>query len=63
MEQVALFATCFTVDFRLDYSSTQKMEAKCSSETSADFQWIARRYFPEDRTLQTDFSKQSCTEK
>jgi hypothetical protein len=28
------------------------MEAKCSSETWADFQQNTRRYIPEDRTLQ-----------
>jgi hypothetical protein len=33
------------------YSSTPKMEAICSSETSVDFQRIARRYIPEDSTL------------
>jgi hypothetical protein len=27
------------------------MEATCSSETSANFQLIAERYIPEDRTL------------
>jgi hypothetical protein len=34
------------------YSSTLKMEATCSSETSADFRQTTRRYIPEDRTLQ-----------
>jgi hypothetical protein len=33
------------------YSSTLKMEAICSSETSIDFQRTARRYIPEDSTL------------
>jgi hypothetical protein len=33
------------------YSSTLKMEAMCSSETSADFQRTTRRYIPEDSTL------------
>jgi hypothetical protein len=33
------------------YSSTLKMEATCSSETSNDFQRITRRYIPEDSTL------------
>jgi hypothetical protein len=33
------------------YSLTLKMEATCSSETSADFQWTTRRYTPDDRTL------------
>jgi hypothetical protein len=34
-----------------DYSSTFKMEAICSSETSVDLHWITRRYIPEDSTL------------
>jgi hypothetical protein len=33
------------------YSSTLKMEAICSSETSVDFQRATRRYIPEDSTL------------
>jgi hypothetical protein len=33
----------------LVYSSTLKMEATCSIETSVDFQRTARRYIPEDR--------------
>jgi hypothetical protein len=33
------------------YSSTLKMEATYSSETSVDFQWTTLRYVPEDRTL------------
>jgi hypothetical protein len=33
------------------YSSTQKMEVTCSSETLVGFQRTARRYIPEDRTL------------
>jgi hypothetical protein len=32
-------------------SSTLKMEAICSSETSVDTQRITRRYIPEDDTL------------
>jgi hypothetical protein len=32
-------------------SSTLKMEATCSSETSADFQRTTRRYIPQDNTL------------
>jgi hypothetical protein len=35
----------------LAYSSTLKMEAKCSSEESADFQQTTRHYIPEERTL------------
>jgi hypothetical protein len=37
--------------FRLPYSSTLKMEATCSSETSVDFQRTTQRYNPEDKTL------------
>jgi hypothetical protein len=33
------------------YSSTMKMEAIFSSETSGDFQRTTRRYIPEDRAL------------
>jgi hypothetical protein len=36
----------------LDYSSTLKIEATCSSETSVHFQRTTRRCIPEDRTLQ-----------
>jgi hypothetical protein len=43
------------------YSSTLKMEAICSSETS-DFQQTTRLYIPEDRTLQkTKVLKQVST--
>jgi hypothetical protein len=46
---------CLPPEFRLvscsDYSSTLKMEAVCSSETSVDFQRTTRRYIPQDRTL------------
>jgi hypothetical protein len=35
----------------LAYSSTLKMEATCSCETSVDFQRTTLRYIPEDRTL------------
>jgi hypothetical protein len=48
----ALLATCFTLASCLAYSSTLKIEATCSSETSVDFQWTTRRYIPENRTLQ-----------
>jgi hypothetical protein len=41
----------FTLVSYLAYSSTLKMEATCSSETSEDFQRTTRRYIPEDRTL------------
>jgi hypothetical protein len=36
---------------RLAHSSTLKMEAICSVETTVDFQQTTRRYIPEDRTL------------
>jgi hypothetical protein len=42
----------FTLVSCLAYSSTLKMGAECSSETSVDFQWIIRRYIPEYRTRQ-----------
>jgi hypothetical protein len=34
----------------LVYSSTLKMEATCSLETSVDFQWTTPRYIPQGRT-------------
>jgi hypothetical protein len=40
-----------TMVYCLAFSSTLKMEATCSSETSVDFQRTTRRYIPEDRTL------------
>jgi hypothetical protein len=33
------------------YSTTMKMEAACSTETSLNFQQTTRRYIPEDRIL------------
>jgi hypothetical protein len=36
----------------LVYSSAPKMEAKCSSDTSVDFERTTRGYMPEDITLQ-----------
>jgi hypothetical protein len=41
----------FTLVSYSAYSSTLKMEATCSSETSVDFQLTTRRYIPEDRAL------------
>jgi hypothetical protein len=38
------------------YSTTLKMDAICSSETSVDFQRTTRCYIPEDSTLQWDYS-------
>jgi hypothetical protein len=49
----SLLATCFALLSFLAYSSTQKMEATCSSEKSVDTQRTARRYFPGDRILLT----------
>jgi hypothetical protein len=37
--------------FLLAYSSSLKMEATCSSETSVDYQRTIQSYIPEDRTL------------
>jgi hypothetical protein len=47
----ALLATCFMLVSCLAYSSTLKMAAKRSSETSVDFQQTAWDYIPDDRTL------------
>jgi hypothetical protein len=52
----ALLATCFALGSCLAYSSTLKMEATRSSETSVDFHRTTRRYNPEVRT----FHKQRC---
>jgi hypothetical protein len=57
----ALLATCLTLLYRLTYSSTVKMEAICSSETSVDFQRTTRRYIPEDRTLHVTYSQITVT--
>jgi hypothetical protein len=46
-----LLATYFVLVSCLVYSSIQKMEAICSSETSVVFQRTTWRYIPEDRTL------------
>jgi hypothetical protein len=47
-----MLATCFHTGSCSVYSSTLKMEAICSSETSADIQWTTRRYIPEDNNRQ-----------
>jgi hypothetical protein len=47
-------SACFKLVSCFDYSPTLKMEASCSYETSVDFQWIAWRYMPEDRTLRNN---------
>jgi hypothetical protein len=43
----------------LPYSSTLKMEAICSSETSVKFKLTIRRYIPEDRILHNRRCKES----
>jgi hypothetical protein len=48
----ALLATCFMNVSCLTYSSSLKMEAIRSSETSVEFKRATRRYIPEDRPLQ-----------
>jgi hypothetical protein len=47
----SLLATCFTPVSFSAYSLTMKMEATCSCELSADFQWTTWCHIPEDRTL------------
>jgi hypothetical protein len=44
-------APCFTLVSYLAYSSTLKMEAICSSETSVDYQLTTGRYNPGYRIL------------
>jgi hypothetical protein len=51
---VALLAACFVLVFSLVYSSTLKMEATCSSETSVHFHLTTGCYIPEDRSLLWD---------
>jgi hypothetical protein len=46
-----LYSLTSTLVSCLAYSSTLKMEAKCSSEVSVDFRRTTRRYTPEDGTL------------
>jgi hypothetical protein len=43
----------FTLGSCSAYSSTLKMEAICSSETSVHFQRTIQRYIPENSTLQS----------
>jgi hypothetical protein len=48
----ALLTACFMqIFFWLTYSLTLKMEVRCSSETSVDFQWTTWRYIPKGRAL------------
>jgi hypothetical protein len=42
--------SAFTLIYCSAYSSTLKMEAVCSSETSIDFQRTTRRYIPDNST-------------
>jgi hypothetical protein len=52
---VVLPASC------LAYSTTLKMEATCTSETSVDFERITRRCIPEDRiVLISSLRSQDC---
>jgi hypothetical protein len=48
-------ATCFRLVSSLSYSSTLKMEATRSPETSVEFYRAARRCILEDRTLRFRF--------
>jgi hypothetical protein len=45
------FSPAFTLISCSAYSSTLKIEAICSSETSFDFQGTTQRYIPDDRSL------------
>jgi hypothetical protein len=49
--KISCFPPAYTLVSCLAYSSTLKMKATCSSETSVDFQRITRRYIPDDRTI------------
>jgi hypothetical protein len=53
--ELHLLATCFHTVLSSAYSSTLKVEAIRSSETSIDFQWVTWRYIPEDSTLREEF--------
>jgi hypothetical protein len=44
---IAPRATCFMLVSCLAYSSTLKIEATCSFETSVDFQWTTQHYIQE----------------
>jgi hypothetical protein len=45
------FATCFILVSCMAYSLILKMEATCSSETSAGFRWTTWHYIQDHRTL------------
>jgi hypothetical protein len=49
--KIVLLATRFMYISSLVYYLTPKMEATCSSKTSANFQQTTRRCIPEDRIL------------
>jgi hypothetical protein len=56
-----LLAACFMLVFCLAYSSTLKMEATCSAETSVHFQLTTRRYIEEDKKFQhQNYTRFSC---
>jgi hypothetical protein len=50
-KNLVIFLLFFTLVYCSAYSSTLKMEAICSSETSVHIQRTTRRYIPEDSTL------------
>jgi hypothetical protein len=50
--RLILLATCLLAGFSEPISSTLKMEAICSSETSAETQGTRKRHIPEDDILQ-----------
>jgi hypothetical protein len=50
-QETSMTAGVSNLDSYLAYSSTVKMEATCSSETSVDFQRTTRRYILEDRNI------------
>jgi hypothetical protein len=43
-----------------DFYSTLKMEAICSSKTSADFYQATQHYIPEDRNLHNQLTHKNC---
>jgi hypothetical protein len=57
-------ATCFVLVSSLAYSSTLRMWAIFSSETSIGFQHVTQRYVPEDRNIHRNHcgSPKSCTQ-
>jgi hypothetical protein len=55
--RLALLAICAMLISCLAYSFTTKLEVRCSSETSGDFQRTTWHYIREDRTLQMNYIK------